>query len=117
MQVKKWLLLFLIFLVAGCKMFVPSATPTADIPPEEVTPLPAASSTPGLIVTARPVSAPVDFSTTSWHKLTMMPLSVYDSGEAINSFGKLPVVLSSIQNPFNGRAVDHGIKIFRKKEY
>jgi hypothetical protein len=98
MQVKKWLLLFLIFLVAGCQMFVPSATPTADKPSEEVHPLLAASSTPGVIVTARPVSAPVDFSTNSWHKLTMIPMSVYDPEDTINPYGRLPVVLSSIQN-------------------
>ncbi|MBW6473457.1 MAG: DUF3160 domain-containing protein [Anaerolineaceae bacterium] len=111
MQVKKWLLLFLIFLVAGCQMFVPSVTPTADNPSEEATPLPSASSTPGVLVTARPVSEPVDFTPLAWHKLTMMPLSVYDPGDVINPYSKLPVVLSSIQNRevISGLTVDQQV--------
>lgn len=111
MRGKKWLLLFLIFLVAGCQMFVPAVTPTADVPPEEVTPLPASSSTPGVMVTARPVSEPVDFTPSAWHKLTMMPLSVYDPGDAITPYGKLPLILSSIQNRdvISGLTVDQQI--------
>ncbi len=107
MQVKKWLLLFLIFLVAGCQMFVPSVTPTTDISPAIDTPLPIPSSTPGVVVTARPVSAPVDFSATSWQNLTMIPMTVYDPGESVNQYSKLPVVLSSIQN----RAVISGLTV------
>ncbi|MBE0684561.1 MAG: DUF3160 domain-containing protein [Anaerolineaceae bacterium] len=111
MQVKKWLLLFLIFLVAGCQMFVPSVVPTPGISPEEDTPMPSASSTPGVIVTARPVSEPVDFSTTSWQNLTMMPMSVYDPGGDVNPYSKLPVVLSSIQNRevISGLTVDQQV--------
>lgn len=111
MQVKKWLLLFLILLVGGCQMFVPSATPIADIPSEEDTPLPAASLTPGVLVTARPVSEPVDFTPLAWHKLTMLPMSVYDPGDAVNLYNKLPVVLSSIQNRdvISGLTVDQQV--------
>ncbi len=111
MQVKKWLFVFLIFIVGGCQMFVPSVTPTPDFSPEEVTRLPASSSTPGVIVTARPVSAPVDFSTNSWQNLTMIPMSVYDPEDDLSPYGKLPVVLSSIQNRdvISGLTVDQQI--------
>ncbi len=108
---KKWLLLFLIFLVGGCQMFVTSPAPKADSTPEASTSSPSNTATPGILVTARPVSAPVDFSVTSWQKLAMRPLSVYDPGDANDQQSKLPVVLSSIQNRdvISGLTVDQQV--------
>ncbi len=111
MQMKKWLLLFLIFLVGGCQMFVPQATPSSKISPESSTLLPSSTVTPGLQVTARPVSAPVDFSFTSWQQLTMLPLSIYVPDDERYQHNKLPVLLSSIQNRdvINGLTVDQQV--------
>ncbi len=108
---KKWLLLFLILLVVGCQTFVPSVTPTSEISSEASTPLPSNTTTPGVVITARPVSAPVDFSVQSWQKLTMRPLSVYDPDDKVNEHSKLPVVLSTIQNRevISGLTVDQQV--------
>ena len=98
MRSKKWILLLVVFLVAGCQMFTAAPTPTIGVPSPENTTPPQPTSTPGKIITARPVSEPVDFSTISWQEHTMIPLTVFDPAEVANQQTKLPLLLSSIQN-------------------
>jgi hypothetical protein len=97
-QKKKWLLLLLIFIVVGCQMFVPEVTPTVDAPPLESTVQPSISNTPGALITARPVSEPVDFNLTAWSQFSSRPLSTYDPTDNTFSGNTLPGQLSGIQN-------------------
>lgn len=98
MQKKNWLLLLMIFVIAGCQMFVPSVTSTIEPPSLESTVQTSNTSTPGAYITARPVSAPVNFTPVSWQKLTLTPISEFIPGDSVYQNGKLPVVLSNIQN-------------------
>jgi len=111
MRDKKWYLIILIFLLMSCQVFTPTPTQTAEILSEKTPKIALASSTPGVLVTARPVSEPVDFTPLAWHKLTMIPMSVYDPEDTINPYGRLPVVLSSIQNRdvISGLTVDQQV--------
>jgi len=107
MRRKKWYLFILIFLVTACQVFKPEPTSPTEIFTDEALPSTQASNTPGVVITARPVSAPVDFKTISWQQLTMQPATVFTPDDTVSTYPGLPVVLSNIQN----RAVISGLTV------
>ncbi len=111
MKSKKWLPGLIIFVIIGCQMFTPTATPTVEKPAATNTSIPEPSPTPTEKKIARPVSEPVNFTPMSWQDNALSPLSVFQSNGLVNQSLPLPIMLNAIANSavISGLTVDQQV--------